>query len=98
MLLPFKAFGLGLMVCLGFVVMGLMDLTKGLCRLVLASTLVALAPLAGLAAMVVVCARLAKGATSEELLEEFHRWNEKELRRRRIREIGRALGGVLRTG
>lgn len=94
MLLPFKLLGLGIAVCLAFVLMGLMDLTKGLCRVVLASTLVAVSPLVALAVVVDVCGRVARGATSEELVDEFRRWSEESLRRRRMREVGRLLNGM----
>ena len=98
MLLPFKLLGLGIAVCLGFVLMGLMDLTKGLCRVVLATTLVAIAPLLALGLMVSVCWRLARGATREELVDEFRRCREETLRRRRLRELDRVLDGLVRMG
>ena len=98
MLLPFKLLGLGIAVCLGLVLMGLIDLTKGLGRVVLAITLVAVAPLLALGLVVNVCWRVARGATSEELVDEFRRSREETQRRRRLRELARVLDGLVEDG
>ena len=98
MLLPLKLLGLGLLVCMAIVAGGLRDLIAALLQVVLAGTVVAVAPLLTLALLLVACVRVARGATYEQFVDEFRQLRWKTAQERRLRKICEALDGVLKTG
>ena len=97
MLLPLKVLGLGLALCTMIVAGGLCELIAALLRVVRACMVVAVAPLLTLALLLVVCVRVARGATYEQFLDEFRQLRQQTVQERRLREIRRAFDGVLRT-